>query len=212
MVHEKVEKKLLAVERQLDERKSKLPIAITEGHLSLQPHNANPILTEWLTGVYHARVMNLYLRHAGRVEISTLGDFNGNRWTSNTLIHATPGSLSYLLPAGAVMRLFGKHHGVEGVSVKMAPGALDISASRTGNRIFLNVANMNFSGAVDATFAVEGMTIRGGKVFAIAPEKMRQEISPRHPNVFDPKETVVDEKLRWRFPARSVSTVELECA
>lgn len=214
LVAERVEKKLLALERQMDERKSKLPIAITEGHLSLQPHNANPILTEWLTGVYHARVMNLYLRHAGRIEISTLGDFNGNRWTSNTLIHATPGSLSYLLPAGSVMRLFGKHHGAEGVNVKTAPGALDVAASRTGNRIYLNVANTNYSSPVEATFAVEGMVIRGGRVLAIAPEKLRQEISTRNPNVFDPKEHVLPagDKFRWRFPARSVCAVELECA
>lgn len=214
LVTERVEKKLLALERQLDERKSKLPIAITEGHLSLQPHNANPILTEWLTGVYHARVMNLYLRHGGRIEISTLGDFNGNRWTSNTLIHATPGSLSYLLPAGSVMRLFGKHHGTEGVNVKTAPGALDVAASRTGNRIYLNVANRNYSGSVEATFGVDGMAIRSGRVLAIAPENLRQEISPRNPNVFDPKEHVLPagEKFNWRFPARSVSAVELECA
>ena len=56
LVLERVEKKLLALEANMG--KSSLPIAITEGHLSLQPHNASPILTEWLTGVYHARVMN----------------------------------------------------------------------------------------------------------------------------------------------------------
>ncbi|HUS34534.1 MAG TPA: alpha-L-arabinofuranosidase [Verrucomicrobiae bacterium] len=213
LVHERVEKKLLAVEQQLDERGSKLPIAITEGHLSLQPHNSNPILTEWLTGVYHARVMNLYLRHAGRVQISTLGDFNGNRWTSNTVIHQTPGSVSYLLPAGAVMRLFGRHHGTEGVAVKKAPSGLDIAASRSGNRVFLNVANMDFSRSVEASFAVDGTTVKGGKVFAIAPERVRQEISSRNPTVFDAKEEAIPagEVLKWRFPARSVSAVELEC-
>jgi len=213
LVSARVEKKLLALEQQLDDRKSKLPIAITEGHLSLQPHNANPILTEWLTGVYHARVMNLYLRHAARLQISTLGDFNGNRWTSNTLLHATPGSVSYLLPAGAVMRLFGRHHGTEGLAVRSAPGSLDIAASRTGNRIFLNVANMDFSRSTEAGFAIDGMTIQSGKVFAIAPEKIRQEISPRNPTVFDPKEQEIpkEESVRWRFPARSVTAVELQC-
>ena len=213
LAHERVEKKLLAVERQLDERKSKLPIDITEGHLSLQPHNANPILTEWLTGVYHARVMNLYLRHAGRVQISTLGDFNGNRWTSNTVIHQTPGSVSYLLPAGAVMRLFGRHHGEQGVTVKTKPNSLDIAASRTGNKVYLNVANMNFSGAVEASFAIDGMKITGGKLFEIAPEKLRQEISPRNPKVFDPTEKALAsaDVFKWRFPARSATAVELDC-
>src|SRR5207248_1881761 len=56
----RIEQKLLALEESLAGRKSKIPVAITEGHLSLAPRNANPILTEWLAGVYHARAMNLY--------------------------------------------------------------------------------------------------------------------------------------------------------
>jgi len=59
MVHERVEKNLLALEAALDNCKSRHGIAITEGHLSLAPNNSNPLLTEWLTGVYHARVWNL---------------------------------------------------------------------------------------------------------------------------------------------------------
>jgi hypothetical protein len=112
------------------------------------------------------------------------------------------------------MRLFGRHHGTEGVAVKKAPSGLDIAASRSGNRVFLNVANMDFSRSVEATFAVDGMTIKGGKVFAIEPERVRQEISARNPTVFDPKEAALPagDVLKWRFPARSVSAVELECA
>jgi hypothetical protein len=48
--------------RQLEEEirpYPKVKLAITEGHLSLM-HNLNPILYEWLTGAYHARVMNTY--------------------------------------------------------------------------------------------------------------------------------------------------------
>jgi alpha-L-arabinofuranosidase len=214
LVSARVERKLLKLESELDARKSKHPIAITEGHLSLQPHNANPILTEWLTGVYHARVMNLYQRHGNRIHIATLADFNGNRWTSNAMIHTTPGAVSYLLPAGQVMRLFGKHNGTHGINVKSATNALDIAASRAGDKIFLHVANMNYSGAVETTFAIEGMRITGGRVFSIAPEKSREEISMRNPNVFDPREESlpIGDAPRWRFPARSVSVVELQCA
>ena len=63
--------KLLALEEALTNRKANVSIAITEGHLSLAPHNSNPILTEWLTGVYHARAMNLYQRHGARVKIAS---------------------------------------------------------------------------------------------------------------------------------------------
>jgi alpha-L-arabinofuranosidase len=213
MVGPRIEQKLLAVEESLDRRNSKMPIAITEGHLSLAPHNSNPILTEWLTGVYHARVMNFYQRHGTRVKIATTADFNGNRWTTNAVIHQVPGGVSYLLPAGAVARLFKRHNGREGVAVKSSPTDLDICASRTGDKIFLHVANMNYSSSVEASFAVSGMTVTGGRVLAIAPENPRQEISPLNPDVFKPVEHPLSsaEMMKWRFPARSVSVVELDC-
>ncbi len=211
MVNARVEKKLLALETSLDARNSKIPIAITEGHLSLQPHNSSPVLTEWLTGVYHARVMNLYHRHGARVRMCTAADFNGMRWTSNAVLH--PGAACYLLPVGSVMRLFKHHNGKQGVDVKSAPGALDVTASRTGEKLFLHVANKDYNRSVSATFAIKDMAVTGGKVFVIASENPRQEISARNPNVFTPKEHLltVEEAVRWSFPARSVSAVELEC-
>ena len=68
----------------------KAGIAITEGHLSLSPHNANPILYEWLSAAYHARSMNIYQRHGARVKIATAADFNGNRWTNTAVMLPTP--------------------------------------------------------------------------------------------------------------------------
>ena len=64
----------------------KAGIAITEGHLSLSPHNANPILYEWLSAAYHARSLNIYQRHGARVKIATAADFQGNRWTNNAVM------------------------------------------------------------------------------------------------------------------------------
>jgi hypothetical protein len=207
----RVEKKLLELEDALTRAKSKHPIAITEGHLSLAPQNACPILTEWLTGVYHACVLNLYQRHGDRIKIATAADFNGTRWTSNALIHQVPAGISYLLPAGAVMRLFKVHNGTQGIAVKSCPANLDVAASRTGNKIFLHVANRNYSGAIETTFAATGRKIESGRVFEIAPENPRQEIGPLNPDVFDSREHALPaaEKIRWRFPARSVSVVEL---
>ena len=116
-------------------------IAVTEGHLSLAPHNTNPILLEWLTGVHHARTLNIYQRHGARE------DRDGGRFQRHALDRRrgqTPGApgASYLTPAGAVMRLFGRHKGREAVAVRAAPADLDIAASRTGERIFLHVANL----------------------------------------------------------------------
>lgn len=210
----RVEKKLLALEAELDARNSKHPIAITEGHLSLQPRNVNPILTEWLTGVYHARVLNLYQRHGQRVKMATAADFNGSRWTTNAVLHQMPTGVSYLLPAGAVMRLFKEHNGKQGVAVKSAPGALDIAASRTGRNVFLHVANMDFKRSTEVSFAVAGVTVKGGRVWQIAPENPRQAATENEPEVFRPAEYSLQgtDMARWRFPARSVAVVELDCA
>ena len=207
----RVEKKLFETEDALSRAKSKHPIAITEGHLSLAPQNSCQILAEWLTGVYHACVLNLYQRHGDRVKIATAADFNGNRWTSNALIHQVPAGISYLLPAGAVMRLFKVHNGAQAVAVKSCPSHLDVAASRTGDKLFLHVANRNYSGAIETTFTAIGRKVESGRVFEIAPENPRQEISPLNPDVFDPREHVLPaaEPIKWRFPARSVSVVEL---
>ena len=208
----RIEKKLLDLEGTLVRHGSNHGLAITEGHLSLAPRNSNPILTEWLTGVYHARVMNLYQRHGATVKISTAADFNGMRWTSNALLHEVPAGVSYLLPAGAVMRLFKRHNGAQGVTVKSAPSNLDIAASRTGDKLFLHVANTNYSGATEAVFAVNGLAATSGRVWEISPEDPRQEISSLNPDAFAPREHALPQGkvLKWRFPARSVSVVELE--
>jgi hypothetical protein len=118
------------------------------------------------------------------------------------------------MPTGAVARLFKRHNGTHGVAVKTQPSNLDIAASREGNRFFLHVANMHYSRSIETTFAVEGGTVTGGRVFEIAPENPRQEISPLNPEVFKPREHELPhgEILKWRFPARSVSAVELNCA
>lgn len=209
----RVETKLTGVEEALEKSNSTHGLAITEGHLSLQPHNSNPILTEWLTGVYHARTMNLYQRHGDRVKIATAADFNGNRWTTNAVIHQVPAGVSYLLPVGAVARLFKRHNGEQGVAVKSSPADLDVCASRTGDKVVLHVANMNYSGAVEATFAVNGMTVTAGRVWEIAPDNPRQEVSPINPDVFKPVERPLPAggSVKWRFPARAVSAVELDC-
>jgi hypothetical protein len=147
------------------------------------------------------------------VKIATAADFNGTRWTTNAVIHQVPAGISYLLPVGAVMRLFKRHNGTHGIDVKTKPASLDLAASRTGDRVFLHVANMNFSGGTEAVFAVQGMSITGGRVLEISSEDPRQQISPLYPAVFAPREHLLDQagSFRWRFPARSVSVVELDC-
>jgi hypothetical protein len=197
-----------AVERRVTEleQSCRLPIAITEGHLSLSPSNANPILCEWLSAPYHARSMNIYQRHGERVKIATAADFQGNRWTNVAVALPTPRA-AYPMPAGSIARLFRRHNGTHAVAVKRAPAGLDIAASRSGSRLYLHVANLEYGRAVEAAFP----GAKGGRVFEIAPENLRSSVNQDQREIFSPREKVMA-GASWRFPAGSVSAIELELA
>jgi len=207
-----VEKKVREFEQALDAARSPAAIAVTEGHLGLRPNNSCPILREWLSAVYHARSLNTYQRHGARVKIATAADFEGTRWTVNAVLIPVPRGASYLTPAGSIMRLFGRYNGRQGVAVKSAPAGLDVAAARTQNRVWLHVANLEYSRSVEAAFAVEGATITGGRVRQIAPENLREAVDQDQPGVFLPRESPLPAApdVRWRFPAGSVSVVELD--
>jgi alpha-L-arabinofuranosidase len=186
-------------------------IAVTEGHLSLTPHNTNPILEEWLSGAYHARMLNMYQRHGRTLRIATAADFMGTRWSVVAVRLPVPGGRSYLMPVGSVMRLFQRHNGDSAVSVAAAPSDLDIAASRSGDTIFLHVANLSDENAIIGTISVDGRRVVGGRVLEIAPDRLRQAVTPEEPDVFAPVETPLPvlPSPQWRFPAASVSVIEL---
>ena len=206
-----IEERIQELEGVLAERKSPAAIAVTEGHLSLRPHNANPILQEWLTGAYHARSMNIYQRHGGRVKIATAADFCGTRWTTNAVMVPVPRGRSYLMPVASVMRLFAKHNGRQDVAVSDRPSDLDIAASRMGDRLFLHVVNVNYSRPVQATFSIKAMLVTQGRVFQIAPGSLREYVNQDRPDIFAPRQkALTPPDFLWRFPPGSVSAVELE--
>lgn len=208
----RLETRLVEMEGAIAAQSSKAGIAITEGHLSLSPHNANPILYEWLSAAYHARSLNLYQRHGARVKIATAADFQGNRWTNNAVMLQTPRGVTYLMPVGSIARLFRKYNGTQGVDVKSAPSSLDIAASRSEGKVYLHVANLEYKRSVEASFAIAGSKIAGGRVHEIAPEDLRQYVSQDQPDVFKPREASLPSgpDAKWRFPAGSVSVVELD--
>ena len=207
-----VERRISELEDAISGYDARVGIAVTEGHLSLNPHNTNPILTEWLSAAYHARSWNIYQRHGARVKISTAADFQGTRWTVNAVMVPVPRGNSYLMPVASIARLFKTHNGKQGVAVHGSPSGLDIAASRTGGKVFLHVANLEYRKSVEASFAIDGMTITGGRTLQIAPEDLRQNVNQDQPNVFQPKEAALPSgpAPKWRFPAGSVTVVELD--
>ena len=204
--------RIKAMKEALDSVNSNVGIAITEGHLSLQPYNANSILTEWLSAVYHARTMNTYLRHGDRVKICTGADFCGTRWTVNAVMMPVPRGQSFLLPIGAIMRLYKRNIGTHGISIHAFPSGLDIAASRKKNKIYLHVLNKNYCDPVKARFSIDGAVITGGKVYEIAPEHPRVYVNQNRPDVFSPevKNLQPGELAEWTYPGASVSAVELD--
>jgi hypothetical protein len=78
--------------------------------------------------------------------------------------------------------------------------------------VYLHVANVQYRGAVEAVFAVSGKVIVGGRVIAIAPADLRQNVGLDQPEIFKPQEMMLPAgpAPRWAFPAGSVSVVELD--
>lgn len=208
----RVEARVSEMQEAVTAQSSKVGIAITEGHLSLSPHNANPILYEWLSAAYHARCLNIYQRHGAYVKIATAADFQGNRWTVNAVMLQTPRGVTYLMPVASIARLFRKYNGKQGVVVRTASSSLDVAASRTESKVYLHVANLEYKRSVEAGFSIAGMTVVGGRVFEIAPEDLRQYVNQDQPDVFKPREVDLPARpdVKWRFPAGSVSVVELD--
>ncbi len=206
-----VEKRVSELEEAIAAVGSSTGIAITEGHLSLSPPNANPILREWLSAVYHARSLNIYQRHGARVKVATAADFQGNRWTNTAVMLPTPRGSSYLMPVGSIARLFKRHNGTQAVTVKSAPSGLDIACSRTGDRFYLHVANLEYRKSVVAGFAVAGANVTSGRVFAIEPDDLRAYVDQDQAEVFKPKEAALPSSPvpQWRFAPGSVCAIEL---
>jgi alpha-L-arabinofuranosidase len=209
-----VERRIAELEAAIAGQDPRIGIAVTEGHLSLSPHNANPILAEWLSAAYHARSLNIYQRHGARVRIATAADFQGTRWTVNAVTLQVPRGKTYLMPVASIARLFKRHNGKQAVGVKSTPAGLDIAASRSGGKIYLHVANLEFARSVEASLAVDGLTVTGGRVFEIAPQDLRQAVNQDQPNVFQPRESALPggAPVAWRFPAGSVTAIELDVA
>jgi gamma-glutamyltranspeptidase len=114
------------------------------------------------------------------------------------------------------MRLFKRHNGRDAVAVPTAPPDLDIAASRTGDRLFLHVANLAYARPTAATLAVDGHRITAGRVHEIAPTDLRLAANETRPDAFTPTEKPLPVTpagtATWRFPRASVSAVELETA
>ncbi len=190
-----------------------VPLAMTECHYSIPGRNRCEVLSTWAAGVSYARLLNLHERHGDVLKIATAADFCGTRWQVNAVMIPMPRfrGEAFLMPVAHVMRLYRRHSGQSFVEVRRAPSDLDITASRTGDRIWLHVANTNRTLPVRAAVHISGRRILGGKVYEITADPM-VEIDRSNAHLLRPKEKTLPAGGEWTFPPASVSAVECRTA
>ncbi|MEO1020757.1 MAG: alpha-L-arabinofuranosidase, partial [Pseudomonadota bacterium] len=191
-------------------------LAITEGHLSLKPHNKCPILREWIAGLYHARTQNLYVRNADIVDIATLSDFFGTTWMVNALMLGSPREAPYLMPAGKIARFYQRYMGDYLIEAAVANSSLDIAATRRGNILVLHIVNTDLHDPQPVSFHVNGDRVMRAEVTMIAPGSPGASV---YGDEYDPivEQTITlkvptDGVMTWHVPAASVSAVQLHLA
>jgi alpha-N-arabinofuranosidase len=186
-----------------------IPLAMTECHFSLPGRNRCEVLSTWAAGVANARLLNVHERHGDRLKIATLADFCGTRWQVNAIMIPTPGGRSYMMPVALVMALYRHHTGDQAVRVTRTPEALDVTASRSGDRLFLHAVNTNRDRSVTTRLVVDGMSIRSGKVFQLAADPEFEVIDTQAREIV-PMQKDLPPNGFWTFPPASVSAVELD--
>jgi alpha-N-arabinofuranosidase len=186
-----------------------IPLAMTECHFSLPGRNRCEVLSTWAAGVANARMLNVHERHGDKLKIATLADFCGTRWQVNALMIPVPGGKSFMMPVALVMSLYRRHTGTKAVDVSSAHDDLDVTASRTGERIYLHVININRDRSVPASLRVAGMKIISGRIFELAADPEFEVIQTQSDEIL-PRQKTLPENFRWTFPPASVSAVELD--
>ncbi len=185
------------------------PMALTECHFALPGRNRCEVLSSWAAGVANARLLNVHQRHGDKLKIATLADFCGTRWQVNSVMIPVPGGKAFLMPVALVTSLFRHHTGQKAVEIRSAPEDLDVTASRSDDRVYLHVVNINRERSAAAKLAVEGMKITSGRVFQLAADP-QFEVLQTNSDVIVPVEKDLPADSRWSFPAASVSAVELD--
>jgi hypothetical protein len=186
-------------------------LALTESHFGLPGRNRCDVIATWAAGVAYARVLNIHERNGDILKIATLADFFGTRLMTNAIMipGPWPGTKPYMMPVARVMALFRRHSGQFHLDVPTFPAELDVTASRTADKVFLHVVNTDRTSPIHATFHVEGLKIASGRAFEITADPMA-EIDQGSTEDFDPVERPLTLGTGWIFPAASVTTIELQ--
>lgn len=188
---------------------SKLPLALTECHYSIEGRNRCEVLSTWAAGVSYARIMNLHERNGDVLKIATMADFCGTRWQVNALMIPVPEGEAFLMPAAKIMQLYKQHTGKDYIKVNTSSAALDITASKRGNTVFLHVVNTDRTNALTANINITGSTVKAARAWEIAADPAHEIMSAKN-DLLQPKQKNMSAGVPYSFSAASVTVVELE--
>lgn len=206
--YKSTEKRIAEMREQVSGHDVKL--AMTESHFGTGGRNRSEVLATWAAGVAYARVLNVHERNGDLLEIATLADFVGTRWSTSAIIVEYPYRISYLMPVARIMSMFRKGRGTHELDANSSSEALDVTASVDGSKIYLHVVNTRFADPVTATFDLGGKSAKSGVARTLALDPMfhfnRMNVDEAKPT----ESKITDPRAPWTFPAASVTVVELE--
>lgn len=154
----------------------------------------------------YARCLNVIMRHSDVIDIATMADFFGTVWQVNAVMLPAPifgDKKPYLQPVGAVMRLFGKYQGEMALDCSCNDG-VDAVASRTGNKVYLHLANTDMKKAQKIELDI-GQTAVMHRIAA----DPTAEITPDHDDIFRVKDIPINPR-DFTLPAAAVAAVEID--
>jgi len=190
---------------------SGMPLALTECHYAIPGRNRCEVLSSWAAGVSYARMMNLHERNGDLLKIATLADFCGTRWQVNAIMIPVPTGKAFMMPVAKIMALYRKHTGKEYLEVSGVPESLDITASRTGNTIYLHVVNTSRIRPAETNIKINNLIIKSAKAFELSADPEFEILSSANDPLI-PKEKVLNVNENVIFPPASVTAVELTVA
>lgn len=200
------EKKILDMREQV--ASSGKHLALTECHYAIKGRNRCEVLSSWAAGVSYARMMNLHERHGDLLKIATLADFCGTRWQVNAVMIPVPGGKSFMMPVAKIMSLYRKHSGKEFIESTCPNADLDVTASQTGNVIYIHVVNTNRTESAGVKLKINGKTIQSVKSFELSGDPEFEVLSASNDPLI-PKEKVLSLNESILFPPASVTALEL---
>lgn len=188
---------------------SHVPLAMTECHYGFKGRNRGEVLSTWAAGVSYARLLNVHERNGDILKIATLADFCGTRWQNVALMIQVPRIQPYLMPVAKIMCLYRKHTGEHLLSLSGMHPDLDITASRTGEKVFLHVVNINRVKPAHARIVIRDMEIVSGKAFELSTDP-EFELTGNIIDPLIPKERILQTDKPVFFPPASVTAIELK--